>query len=253
MRWKGLTAALLLLAVNPAQAQVKVLMSGGLAAAYQRMLPEFERTTGLHVETATGASQGASPDTIGRQLQRGVVADLVIMSREGLADLVTEGRLIAATVVELAQTPVGVAVRAGVPKPDISNIEAFKQALLRAKLIALPGSTSGIYLTKTAFPRLGLAGKIKTRTLARGSEVAALVVSGEADMGLLPVSELLPVAGLQMVGKAPAEVQFMTVFGAAVVKGTKQADAAQKLIAFLASGKLDAAIRDSGMERPAKR
>jgi len=94
---------------------VKVIMSGGFATAYRSALPEFERTTGIAVTTGSGASQGNGPETIGAQLRRGVPADMVIMSREGLNDLIAEGRIVAGTDVNLAQTPLGVAVRAGAP------------------------------------------------------------------------------------------------------------------------------------------
>src|SRR5580704_6342085 len=109
--------ALLLVATlacsSHALAQVKVIVSGGFSAAFRLALPEFERTTGIAVTTSTGASQGNGPETIGAQLRRGVPADMVIMSREGLADLIAAGRIVAGTDVDLAQTPLGLAVRSG--------------------------------------------------------------------------------------------------------------------------------------------
>src|SRR5215471_16949273 len=116
-------------------AQVKVITSGGFSAALQELAPEFEKTTGVTVTIARGASQGSGPNTISAQLRRGVTADVVIMSREGLDDLIKEGRIAAGTDVDLGQTPLGMSVRAGAPKPDIRTIEAFKQTLLRAKSI----------------------------------------------------------------------------------------------------------------------
>src|SRR5437016_4447966 len=128
-------------------AQIKVIHSGGFAVAFQEMLPQFEKTTGIKVTTATGPSQGNGLNTIGAQLRRGVPADVVIMSREGLDELIAEGRIVAGTAVDLAQTPLGMAVHRGLPKPDISTVDAFKQTLLRAKSITFPGSTTGIYMT----------------------------------------------------------------------------------------------------------
>ena len=116
-------------------AQVKVLMSGGFSAAYQELLPEFQNTTGIAVSTARGASQGDGPNTIGAQLGRGVPADVVIMSRGGLTELMAEGRIAVGSDVDLARVPLGVCVRAGTPRPDISTIDAFRQTLLRAKSI----------------------------------------------------------------------------------------------------------------------
>jgi molybdate transport system substrate-binding protein len=144
-------------------AQVKVLMSSGFLAPFQEVLPEFEKSTGIQVTVTRGASQGNAPNTIGAQLRAGVPADLVIMSREGLEDLVAEGRIIAGTEVDLAQTPLGMAVRSGAPKPDISTVEAFKKTLLRANSISVV-STTGIYVTTKLLPQLGIekemAGKI---------------------------------------------------------------------------------------------
>src|SRR6266702_5802632 len=108
-----------------AEAQLKVLISGGFSGAYEQLLPEFERTTGTKVTTGSGSSQGTGPQTIGAQLARGVATDVVILSREGLTELIAAHRIAAGTYVDLARTPLGVAVRAGAPKPDVSSVEAF--------------------------------------------------------------------------------------------------------------------------------
>src|SRR5262244_609771 len=126
-----------------ASAQLKVIISGGFSAPYQQLLPEFERKTGVKVTTGSGSSQGTGPQTIGAQLARGVAADVVILSREGLTELIAAHRIAAGTDVDLARTPLGVAVRAGAPKPDVSTVEAFKQVVLKAKVVAVPSSTSG--------------------------------------------------------------------------------------------------------------
>src|ERR671927_1759012 len=101
-----------------ATAQVKVIISGGFSGAYEQLLPEFERASGIKVTTGSGASQGTGPQTIGAQLARGVPADVVILSREGLTELIAAGRIAPGTDVDLAQVPLGVAVRANAPKPD---------------------------------------------------------------------------------------------------------------------------------------
>jgi molybdate transport system substrate-binding protein len=248
-----LTFAIDLVLPATALTQVKVIMSGGFANAYRQLLPAFEQSTGITVTTASGASQGKGPETIGAQLRRGVSADVVILSKEGLGELMAEGRIIAGTDVDLAQTPIGAAVRAGAPQPDIDTVDALKQALLHAKAVAVPGSTTGIYLTTVLFPRLGIADKIIVKVTARGSESAAMVAGGGANIALQPVSELLHVAGIDFVGPIPAEVQYVSVFSAAVVAGSKQQEASQQLIAYLASRNAHAAMRDSGMEPPMKR
>lgn len=251
------TPALLIAAVlvwpTAAFAQIKVITSGGFAAAYQEVLPEFERATGLTVTTGSGGSQGSGPDTIGAQLRRGVSADVVIMSREGLDDLIAEGRIVAGTDVNLAQTPIGLAVRAGAPKPDISTVDAFTQTLLRATSVALPGSTTGIYLTTKIFPRLGIVDTVTVKITSRGAESVALVAAGVAELAIQPVSELLHVPGVDLVGTIPTEVQYMSVFSAAVVAGSQEIAASRRLIAFLASDSVTAVLTKSGMERPTPR
>src|SRR5689334_16117799 len=129
LRNAALLAALLLMPLT-ASAQLKVMISGGFSGPYEKLLPEFERASGIKVETGSGSSQGKGPQTIAAQLARGVPVDVVIMSREGLEELIAEKRIAAGSDVDLARTPIGVAVRAGAPKPDVSTVEAFKQLML---------------------------------------------------------------------------------------------------------------------------
>ena len=232
----------------PLAAQVTVLMSGGFSAAYQELLPQFEKSTGITVTTARGASQGDGPTTIGAQLRRGLPADLVIMSREGLAELFSEGRIVSGSDVDLASVPLGVGVRAGTPHPDISTVNAFKQTLLRAKSIGIQ-SSSAIYLKTTVFPQLGIADALAGKLTGAG---AAEVASGVADMVVLPVSEILPVRGVDFVGTIPADLQFVQVFTAAVVKGAKNPEASKRLINFLASENATRTVEKTGMKRPAR-
>ena len=244
MRFVFVVAAVLA-APNASFAQVKVITSGGFWAAFQEVLPEFEKSTGITVATARGASQGSGPNTIGAQLRRGVPADVVIMSREGLDELAAEGRIVAGTDADLARTPLGMSVRAGAPHPDISTVDAFKQTLLRAKSITFPGSTTGIYMTTKLFPQLGIASQISGKITNAG---VAAVASGESEIAIQPVSELLHAPGADFIGTIPAEIQYISVFTAAVVKGSKEPEASKRLIAFLASENARAAIKKSGME-----
>src|SRR5215472_5218310 len=110
---------------------VNILISGGFSGAYEQLLPEFERTNNIKVTTRSGASQGTGPQTIAAQLARGVPADVVILSREGLDELIAANRIIPGTDVDLARVPLGIAVRTGTPKPDVSTVEAFKKVLLK--------------------------------------------------------------------------------------------------------------------------
>lgn len=229
-------------------AQLNVLISGGFAGAYEQLLPEFQRISGIKVTTGSGASQGSGPQTIAAQLSRGVAADVVILSREGLNELIATNRIATGTDVNLARVPLGVAVRAGAAKPDVSNVDSFKQALLKAKTIAIPGSTGGIWLTTDVFPRLGIAEKINVKSTPRGTGATGMVAAGAADIAVLPVSEILHAAGVDFVGEIPPEVQLAQVFSAAVVAGSKEIEAPKRLIEFLASARASETIRKSGME-----
>ena len=229
-------------------AQITVLISGGFSAAYQELLPQFEKSTGITVTTARGASQsgGDGPITISAELRRGRAADVVILSREGLADLIAEGRIVSGSDVDLASVPLGVGVRAGTLRPDISTVNAFKQTLLRAKSIGIQ-STSATFLKTKVFPQLGIADTLADKLSGAG---AAEVASGRVEMVVLPVSEILPVRGVDLVGTIPADLQFVQVFAAAVVKGTKNPEASKRLIDFLASEKATPTVEKSGMKRP---
>jgi len=243
------TAALALAAVvllpSISFAQVKVIISGGFSAAYKELLPDFERTTGITVTTSTGGSVGSGPNTIGGQLQRGVPADVVILAREGLSELMAAKRIIAGSDVDFARSIIGMIVRAGAPKPDISTVEAFKQAMLRAKSVSMSSSTSGVYLTTRLFPKLGIEKEMAAKSSMAG---AAAVGRGEAEVGLQQVSEVLPIPNTDFVGPIPAEIQYVTIYAGAVVAGSKEVEASKKLIAFLSSAGAAAAIKKSGME-----
>jgi molybdate transport system substrate-binding protein len=229
-------------------AQLNVLISGGFTGAYEQLLPEFQRTSGIKVATGSGASQGSGPQTIAAQLGRGVAADVVILSREGLTDLIAAKLIAEGTDVDLARAGLGVAVRAGAAKPDVRTVEGFEQALLKAKTVAVPGSTSGIWLTRDLFSRLGIAEKLDIKMAPRGAGAAAMVAAGEAGLAVLPVSEILHAAGVDFAGQIAPEIDFMQVFSAAIVAGSGQIEAARQLIEFLASGRAAEAITKSGMQ-----
>jgi molybdate transport system substrate-binding protein len=237
--------AIVLALPTSALAQIRVLMSGGFRAAYQELLPQFENTTGITVTTAAGPSQGDGPNTIAAQLRRGVPADVVIMSREGLAELFKDGRIAPGSDVDLARVSLGVGVRAGGARPDIGTVDAFKQAVLHANSIGIQ-STSAIYLKTTVFPRLGIVDAMAGKLSSAG---AANVANGEAEMVILPISEILPVPGVDFVSAIPSEIQLDQVFAAAVLKGANDPEAAKRLIAFLASEKTTLAVEATGMKR----
>ena len=227
---------------------MKVIISGGFSGPYEQLVPQFERTTGIKVATGSGSSQGTGPQTIAAQLARGEPADVVILSREGLSELIAARWIAAGTDVDLARTPIGVAVRAGAPKPDVRSVEDFKQVVLKARTVAVPSSTSGIFLIEEIFPRLGIAGRVNVKATPRGSGAAAMVAAGEADIGLLPVSEIMHAPGVDLAGVIADEIQLNQIFAAAIVATSKQIDTAKRLIAFLTSESAAQTIRRGGME-----
>jgi molybdate transport system substrate-binding protein len=148
----------------------------------------------------------------------------------------------------LAGVPLGAAIRQGSVKPDISTVDALKRALLSARLVALPGSTSGIFMRNDVFPRLGIADKVSSKLYARGIETTNALAAGEADLAIGPISEQVNQPGIEVVGPLPDEVQLVQVFTAAVVKTAHNPEQAKRLIEYLASGRTTAAIENSGMQ-----
>lgn len=239
----AIALALSLAAPGAALAQVKVISSGGAAPALRKIIPVFEKATGLAVELSIGKSQGAGPDTISAQLARGVRADVVVLSREGLDGLIAENRILAHSDTDLANTQVGLSVQAGQPKPDIATVEAFKRTLLAAKSVTFTDSTVGIYMVHTMFPRLGIATEMAAKSSTAG---VAAVARGDAQMAIQPMSELLNVTGTDFVGAIPAQLQYVSVFSAGLVVSSANPDAA-KFIAFLRSPPAQDVFRASGM------
>lgn len=231
-----------------ATAEITVMISGGFFLAYQEVLPEFERDTGIAVTTLSGASQGTGPKTIRAQLERGVHADVVILSREGLDELIAAGRVVSGSDTELARVPLAAAVRQGSPKPDISSVDALKRSLLDARMISMPESTSGQFLKNVVFPKIGIADKVSLKIVPRGINSTALLASGGSDLALGPVSELVNQPNVELVGPLPDDVQLVQVFTAAIVNASPHQEEAKRLTEFLASNRTTAAIRKSGME-----
>lgn len=229
-------------------AQLQVIISGGFSSPYQQMLPQFEKNTGISVKTLSGASQGTGPKTIKAQLEAGAAVDVVILSREGLTELVSSGRIIPGTDIDLAIAPLGAAVPLGSARPDISTVATFTEALLRANSIVVPGSTSGIYLTTELFPKLGVAKQISVKITERGSQATSLLAAKEAAMAIQPSSELVNVAGIDFIGRLPNEIQLLQIFTIAITKDSTQVEAAKKLIQFLTSPAAAAPILNSGMD-----
>src|SRR5258708_39824012 len=156
----GFVSALFLTGAASA-AEVRVMISGGLTAAYNALVPEFERATGHKVLTAFGPSMGTTTNAIPVRLERGEAADVLIMVGYALGDLVKQGKVVADSRVDLVKSPIGIAVKSGAPRPDISSLDSIKRALLAAKSIAYSDSASGVYVSTEMFAKLGIADEMK--------------------------------------------------------------------------------------------
>ena len=244
----GLISALLL-TVTASAAEVRVMISGGLTAAYKALVPEFERLTGHKVLTAYGPSMGTTTNAIPVRLERGEAADVLIMVDYALDNLAKEGKVISDSRVELVKSPIGVAVKSGTPKPDISNADALRRALLAVKTVAYSDSASGVYVSTEMFGKLGItdAMKDKARKIP-ATPVGEIVARGDAEIGFQQVSELKPVEGIDIVGPLPDELQKITVFSAGIASVSKEPDAGKALIRFLGSPAARAEIVKSGMD-----
>ena len=230
-------------------AEVRVMISGGLTAAYKALVPEFERATGHKVLTAYGPSMGTTTNAIPVRLDRGEAADVLIMVGYALGDLVKQGKVVADSRVDLVKSPIGIAVKSGAPKPDISSVDAVKRALLATKSIAYSDSASGVYVSTEMFEKLGIADAMKDKARKiPATPVGEIVARGDAEIGFQQISEMLPVSGIDIVGQLPPELQKITVFSAGIASVSKEPDAGRALIKFLASPAASAAIIKSGME-----
>jgi len=242
----------IVLATGATAADVKVMISAGFFSVYKELGPVFENATGHKLVTTRGPSIGDSPEAIPTRLARGEEADVVIMDGVGV-DLLDQRDLARpGSRIPLAESFIGMVVRAGQPKPDISTIEALRKTLLAAKSIAYSDSSSGTYLSTIGFKKLGVADDIagktrKVRGPPSGELVAAVVARGEAEVGFQQVPELIHVPGVDFVGTVPSDVQPPTLFVGALSKNSQHPDAALALLHFLSSADAAAVITTAGL------
>jgi molybdate transport system substrate-binding protein len=229
--------------------EIKVVTSGAFTAAYLELVPEYERASHNKLVTEFGPSMGTTHNAIPVRLERGEAIDVVIMAAPALDDLTRQGKIRPGSRVDLVQSKMGMAVKAGAPKPDISTLDALKHTLLAAKSIAYSDSASGVYLSTELFPKLGIADQIKSKCRKiEADPVGGVVASGEVEIGFQQISELRPVKGIDIVGELPPGAQRVTVFAAAIPTTSKNPEAAKALIQWLASPVAYAAIKKSSLE-----
>jgi molybdate transport system substrate-binding protein len=242
-------AGALLLTVTASAAEVRVMISGGLAAAFDALVPVFEKETGNKVLVAYGPSMGTTTNAIPVRLERGEPADVLIMVGYALTDFGKKGKVVPGTEVELVKSPIGVAVKSGAPKPDISSADAVKRALIAAKTIAYSDSASGVYVSTEMFAKLGIAKEMegKARKIP-ATPVGEIVAHGDAELGFQQISELKPVSGIDIIGALPDDLQQITIFSAGIATGSKEPEAGKALIKFLSSPAARDEIVKSGMD-----
>jgi molybdate transport system substrate-binding protein len=228
-------------------ADIHVMVSGGLTAAYNALAPQFERETGHKLITVYGASMGDTPTAIPARLARNEPADVVILVRSALDALVRSGKVKLGSETDLARSLIGIAVKAGAALPKIATTEDLRQTLLAARSIAYSDSASGVYVSSELFKRLGIEQVSAKARMIPGTPVAEIVATGEAEIGFQQISELLPAAGVTVVGPIPNDVQHITVFSAGIASSSQSAGA-RDLIVYLASPKAWNAMRESGVE-----
>ncbi len=230
-------------------AEIHVMISGGFGAAFDELVPIYEKQSGNHVVTARGPSMGETPQAIPNRLARGEDADLVILVDAGLDNLIGKHLAVDGSRVDLANATIYMAVKAGSKRPDISNVGAFTQTLKDAKSIAYSDSASGVYLERELLPKLDPDGSIRAKSRMIPAEpVGQVVARGDAEIGFQQQSELQPVKGITIVGPIPQEVQKSTTFVAGITTNAKEPDAARDLVRFLNSKDAQPAIIKSGME-----
>lgn len=232
---------------------VVVMTSGAFTAAHLQLAAAFERRDGSRIVTAA-TSMGTGDTSIEARLERGEAADVVIVDADALDRFIAKGLVAGGSRIDLARSSVGMAVRHGAPKPDISTVEAFTRALLDAPSIAYSASVSGTYLTTELFQTLGVADRVlpKSRRIV-GERVGAVVARGEAAIGFQQMSELLPVPGIDIVGPLPAALQRVTVFAAGLGTSGRNLEVARRYLAFVSAPESAGAIAATGMEPLARK
>ena len=239
-------AVIALMGAGAAQAaDIKIICSNGFQAVMHELGPQFERSSGHRLVISYGLAA-----VLGKEIEGGATFDLTILAPPQIDALIRQGKIAADSRTVLARSGVGVMVRTGAPKPDISTVDGFKRALLDAKSIAFPPQgQSGIYLTGL-IERLGLTEALKPKMMpiASGPLTGETVAKGEAEIGITPIGELLAVKGVALVGPLPAEVQNYIVQTAGVSPTAAQGAAARDFLKFLMAPANTHVIVEKGME-----
>jgi molybdate transport system substrate-binding protein len=222
--------------------QIKILSGGAMKLLMVEVVPLFERVSGATVEI-----RFALTSVLKKEIEAGAAFDIALLPRPELDALVEAGRIAAGTQTDITRSAVGLAVRAGAPKPDIGTVAALKRALQEAKSIGYSDGPSGAYIAELLI-RLGIADEMKPKTRLTSRPVAEIVAEGEAEIGMQQIVAILPVKGAELVGPLPSELQNVIVYAAGISPGSWQSRAAHTLVAFMATPEVVRMIRAKGME-----
>lgn len=227
----------------PAEAaEIKVLSTVGMQPATPELFAQFEATTGHKVVVTYGLAA-----VLKNSVLDGAQADVLILTAATIAELVSRGKVVAETKTDVARSGVGVAVKAGASKPDISTPEALKGTLLAARSVGYSREgASGVAFAR-AVERLGIADQVKAKYKDTGTKAGEMLAAGEIELAAAQIPELLAVPGVQVVGPLPAELQTMTIFSVALAAEAKDPGAGKALIEFLAGSRAAAVYKAKGL------
>jgi molybdate transport system substrate-binding protein len=248
-QWKVSVLAMFMVAMmmgmtNAHAAEVKAMAANAVKEAFFELVSAFENSSNHKVTTIWGGTEG-----LAKRIGAGEVVDIVVIAAPNIDTLIREGKLVAGSRADIAKSGVGIAVRAGLPKPDISSVEAVKRAVLTANSVAYSSGPSGFYLADL-FKKMGIAEQIrdKVRQPPSGVQVGELVARGEADLGFQQISELLHVKGIDYVGPLPPDIQNITVYSAGLHTAAPAPEAARALVKFLTAPEAGPIIKKIGMD-----
>jgi molybdate transport system substrate-binding protein len=235
--------ALPLFALQVQAAELKVASSTALKKVLEALAPQFEKATENRLTLSF-----APAAVVKTQIDQGAAFDVAVLTVPLAEAEVTAGKIDGATRVVVARAGLGVSMRAGAPKPDVSTPEAFKRMLLEAKSIGYNGQGASLAATEAVFVKLGIADAIKPKVKLLTTTASEAVVSGEAEVGLGPISEILAAPAAELVGPFPADLQWYLVLTAGVSTASQSADAAKALVKFLTSPDALPVLKANGME-----
>ena len=223
---------------------IKVLSSIATKEAYLELVPQFEKASGHTVSTTWSGTTAMM-----KQLAAGEQYDLVMISATELEELIRLGKIAAGSRVDIAKSGIGIAVRKGAPRPDVSTPDALRKALLAAKTVGYTSGPSGVYMGQLV-ERMGIAAQVKAKfkSVPSGGTIGTIVASGDCEIGFQQVSELVHIPGVDFIGPLPAEVQRVTVFSSGIQVGAAQPDAAKALVTFLTTSAAKGVIKKHGLE-----